>query len=57
MSDISLQASAVQVLADRLKPQHLLKHGIASRRSEADHLIAQLKDAVESLYRLRGLEK
>ncbi len=48
MSNQSMQAAALAVLAERLKPVHLLKNGITSRRSEADHLIEMVKAAAES---------
>lgn len=49
MSSPSMQAAALTVLADRLAPQHLIKCGITSRRSEAEHIVAMVKDAAAAL--------
>lgn len=49
MSSPSMQASALAILAQRLAPQHLIKCGITSRRSEAEHIVAMVKEAAETL--------
>lgn len=46
---ISMQASALSILAQRLAPQHLIKCGITSRRSEAEHIIQMVKEAANTL--------
>lgn len=39
------QASALRTLADKLKPHHLVRCGVTTRKSEAEHFIEMLKQA------------
>lgn len=43
----SEQAAVLRTLADKLRPHHLLKNGVATRKSEAEYIIATLKAAAE----------
>lgn len=43
----SMQLAALRLLASRLRHYHLVKCGVTSRRSEAEHLIEMLRQVAE----------
>lgn len=46
---VSMQAAALRVLSGRITAHHLIRNGVASRKSEADHLVLMLKEAATTL--------
>lgn len=46
---LRMQAEALRILAERVRPQHLMKSGAVVRESEANHLVMMLKDAAQTL--------
>lgn len=53
MSTINAQVDGLRTLARILTPWHLMRSGVVSRKSEAEHLAEILRDAAATLQQAR----